>query len=232
MFWLGQSKDPRARQFHSAICSRAERRRLSPCTASGSLRMPFRGCFRGAVSAQSAGSARCRQSDGIVQVIYPSRADRLRRRRAIHRSTCLEAVHRCTNRQRRLFDDGALVSAVRACMGRRALWRRSWAARSRDFAHSSDPFRAPRPGTRSIDATAPDAAAWLADIVAQSTAASASEAILPLVIAEGSNPWPLLLSVARDDNRPGHVRRAAIDLAVAWSDRPSRTQRRRGQLGR
>lgn len=95
------------------------------------------------------------------------------------------------------------------------------------------PVPEPRPDTRSINPTAQDAAGWLADIIARSTYRSASEAMLPLVVAEGSNPCPLLLRVARDESRPRNVRRSAIGdrLVVAGSERASWTRRRRGFVG-
>jgi HEAT repeat protein len=64
--------------------------------------------------------------------------------------------------------------------------------------------------TRTITASADDASAWLGDIATRGTGRVASDAILPLVIADAPQPWPLLLRVARDDSRPREVRRSAL----------------------
>ena len=63
---------------------------------------------------------------------------------------------------------------------------------------------------RTITASADDASAWLGDIATRGTGRVASDAILPLVIADAPQPWPLLLRVARDDSRPREVRRSAL----------------------
>ena len=149
-------------------------------------------------------------SDGIVQVIYPSRATAcgdgeqvisgvLGSGPSVYTTgnATYSANERwprrpCVHGPARLLATvvGGEVTRLRAFVG---------------------PVPDARPDTRSIDATAEDATGWLANIVARSTSRSASDAILPLVIAEGSNPWPLLVRVARDENRPGNVRRAAIE---------------------
>jgi hypothetical protein len=61
-----------------------------------------------------------------------------------------------------------------------------------------------------ISATAADAATWLTDLVLHGSPRAASDAMLPLIVADVDEPWPLLLRVARDDNRPRAVRQAAI----------------------
>jgi hypothetical protein len=77
-----------------------------------------------------------------------------------------------------------------------------------------------RADVRSISASAPEAAAWLGTLVAQSSTHTASNAMLPLIAADGSDPWALLLKVARDDARSQDARRAALLwLGVAVTDR-------------
>jgi hypothetical protein len=72
------------------------------------------------------------------------------------------------------------------------------------------PVPAERAETRTITASAAEASTWLGDVVARGTSRVASEAILPLVVADSPDPWPVLLHVARDDNRPRDVRRSAL----------------------
>ncbi|HEY4218338.1 MAG TPA: HEAT repeat domain-containing protein [Gemmatimonadaceae bacterium] len=62
----------------------------------------------------------------------------------------------------------------------------------------------------SIQATAADVASWLTDLVVRGSTRAASDAMLPLIVADIAEPWPLLLRVARDDSRPRDVRQAAI----------------------
>jgi len=72
----------------------------------------------------------------------------------------------------------------------------------------------PRPadthGVTSIEASAADASAWLGEIVARSESRVASDAMLPLLIANAPEPWGLFLRVARDSSRSRAVRRAAL----------------------
>ena len=68
----------------------------------------------------------------------------------------------------------------------------------------------PSDSVRGITASAAAAAAWLGDLALRSTSKVASEAMLPLILADAPDPWPLLLRVARDDTRPLGVRRSAL----------------------
>jgi hypothetical protein len=68
----------------------------------------------------------------------------------------------------------------------------------------------PRSDDETITATAPDAAAWLSSLVTKDNSRVASSAILPLVLADAPDPWPLLLRVARDDSRSMNTRREAL----------------------
>ena len=76
-------------------------------------------------------------------------------------------------------------------------------------------FVGPRPsdarGVTTIDASAADASAWLADVVSRDDSRVASDAMLPLLLADAPEPWPLFLRVARDSSRSRGVRRAALD---------------------
>lgn len=68
----------------------------------------------------------------------------------------------------------------------------------------------PRSDMATIDATAADAAAWLSSLVTHENSRVASSAILPLVLADAPDPWPLLLRVARDGDQGQSVRREAL----------------------
>lgn len=65
-------------------------------------------------------------------------------------------------------------------------------------------------GTRTLNATAADAVAWLSGLVEHSEGRVPSEAIVSLLVADAPEPWPLLLRVARDDDRPRSTRRDAL----------------------
>lgn len=67
-----------------------------------------------------------------------------------------------------------------------------------------------RADVKTISASAGEAASWLGDIVSRGSSRVASDAMLPLVIADAPDPWPLLLRVARDENRPRDVRRSTL----------------------
>jgi hypothetical protein len=68
----------------------------------------------------------------------------------------------------------------------------------------------PTSNIKTIQATAAEASAWLSDIVARSGGKAAAEAMLPLVLVDTADPWPLFLRMARDENRPLTVRRSAM----------------------
>jgi HEAT repeat protein len=61
-----------------------------------------------------------------------------------------------------------------------------------------------------INASAADAAAWLTSLVTGENARVAASAVLPLVLVDGPDPWPVLLRVARDNTHGMGVRRDAL----------------------
>ena len=61
-----------------------------------------------------------------------------------------------------------------------------------------------------INASASDAAAWLSSLVTGDNTRLAASAVLPLVLVDAPDPWPLLLRVARDNTRGMSVRRDAL----------------------
>jgi hypothetical protein len=68
----------------------------------------------------------------------------------------------------------------------------------------------PRNDMRTINASVADARGWLEQLVASSDSRVGADAMLPLVLADTTDPWPLLLGVARDDRRSVAVRRSAL----------------------
>ena len=72
------------------------------------------------------------------------------------------------------------------------------------------PIPPPSPDVETVNAGASDAAAWLVSLVNGDNARVAASAILPLVLVDAPEPWPVLLRVARDNNRGMNVRRDAL----------------------
>ena len=72
----------------------------------------------------------------------------------------------------------------------------------------------PRPtesrGVTTIETSAAEAAAWLTDLVAHNESRVASDAMLPLLLANAPEPWPTFLQVARDSSRSRGIRHAAL----------------------
>ena len=58
--------------------------------------------------------------------------------------------------------------------------------------------------------SAREASAWLLDLAARGEGEPARAAVLPAVIADSVEPWPALLALARDADRPLETRRTAI----------------------
>jgi hypothetical protein len=71
------------------------------------------------------------------------------------------------------------------------------------------PVPATTSDTRTINVSASEAVSWLGNIASRSPGRVASEVMLPLVLADTVEPWPLLIRIGRDENRPRDVRRAA-----------------------
>jgi hypothetical protein len=69
----------------------------------------------------------------------------------------------------------------------------------------------PRTGeeTRTINASAVDAVVWLTELAQRGTAKVASNAIQAMTFADAPTPWPTVLRIARDTDRPRDVRRSA-----------------------
>ena len=163
-------------------------------------------CAFSALGAQSV-SRRVSASDGRVQVVFPSRS-----------SVCGDGATFIGN----VLGQSAYQTGTTTVSG-----RDSWS--NRPCIHGPGralvtviggevtriqtyvgPVPTARPDVRTLTVSGAEAAAWLADVVSRGTSRVANDAMLPLVIADAPDPWPLLLRVARDDNRPRDVRRGAI----------------------
>ena len=72
------------------------------------------------------------------------------------------------------------------------------------------PVPPPSADVETVNASASDAAAWLTALVTGDNARVAASAILPLVLVDAPDPWPVLLRVARDNSRGMNVRRDAL----------------------
>ena len=72
------------------------------------------------------------------------------------------------------------------------------------------PVPPPSPDVETVNAGASDAAAWLVSLVTGDNARVAASAILPLMLVDAPDPWPVLLRVARDNSRGMNVRRDAL----------------------
>jgi hypothetical protein len=155
-------------------------------------------------------------SDGLVQVVYPSRP-----------STCGDGdafignvLGRSTYYSGNSHYSGSGPWSNRACVHGPALAVATVVngevTRLRAYV---GPVPTAPANTRTVTVSSRDAAAWLGEIIARASTRVATDAMLPLVAADSVNPWPLLLHTARDENRPRDVRRAAtMWLATGVTD--------------
>jgi hypothetical protein len=153
-------------------------------------------------------SQRIARADGTVQVIYPSRSSVCGDGRGMighlfGRSTYYSGDNVFSGRgtwSNRFCEPGPARAVVTVVAGE--------VTRIRAYV-------GPRPDdTRAmttIDASAADASSWLSDVVARNDSRVASDAMLPLLLADAPEPWSLFLRVARDSSRPRAVRHAALD---------------------
>ena len=156
--------------------------------------------------AQSLGQ-RVAASDGIVQIIYPSRP-----------SACGDGQSFIAN----VFGTDRFYSGDITSTG-----RNPWQGRQCDHGPARvsatvvsgevtriRAYVGPVPNAasdvRTLTVSANEAAAWMSDLITRASSRVASEAILAILLADGPEPWPLLLKVARDDTRPRDVRRNAM----------------------
>lgn len=151
-------------------------------------------------------SQRVRAANGTVEVIFPSRA-----------TACGDGATFIGNvlGTRSHYTDGAThadpddwwPACVRGPVRVVATIIDGDVTRIRSFV---GPVPATDTARQTVTVTAADAASWLADLVTRGSARAASDAMLPLIVADVAEPWPLLLRVARDESRPRAVRQSAI----------------------
>lgn len=169
----------------------------------------------GGASSQSL-AARVTSVDGQVTVVYPSRA-----------TACGDGESFIGN----LFGRSTYYSGNSSYSGRGSWTNRPCVhgparvavtvaggeiARMRAYVGPT----AATPTGRMLEATPAEASSWLAEVISRGSARTASDAMLPLALVDNDNIWPFLLRVARDDNRPNGVRRAALTwLAMGVSDK-------------
>ena len=149
-------------------------------------------------------SSRVVASDGIVQVIYPSRP-----------SVCGDGQSFIGN----LFGNNQFTSGDGTRWGRDGWSTRQCVrgpARVVATVVSGEVTRvrayvgrvpASVSDVRTISVPAAEASAWLGDVIARGSARAASDMLLPFILADGPEPWALLLKVARDENRPRDLKR-------------------------
>jgi len=159
-----------------------------------------------AMRAQSLGK-RVTASDGLVQVVFPSRP-----------TVCGDGrsfIANVLGRSNYYSGNGSYSSrdgwSDRPCVNGPA--RVVATVIGHDVTRLSTyvgPVPAAQADMRTVTTAAAEASTWLGDLVARAGGRVASDAMLPLVLADAAAPWPLLLRVARDDNRPRDVRRSAL----------------------
>lgn len=169
-------------------------------------------CFAGVVAFNAPLAAqdlakRVATSDGVVNVIYPSR-----------RSACGDG---------RSFM-GNILSEDRMYSGD-VVWSGSDDTRRRVCVHGParvaatvldgevtrlrvfvGPVPTPPSDARTITASPAEAVAWLSGLASRGSSRVSSDAIVPIVVADAPDPWPFLLRLARDDDRPRNVRQSAL----------------------
>lgn len=166
-------------------------------------------------AAQSLG-ARVTSSDGVVQIVYPSRP-----------SACGDGVSFIGN----VFGRSTWYSDNASFGGRHGWYEQSCIhgparvaatvvngeiTRLRVFV---GPVPASTTNQRILTVSAPEAGGWLADLAAGSSVRVATDAMLPLALADGVDPWTSLISIARNADRPLGVRRAALTwLAIGVNE--------------
>jgi hypothetical protein len=159
-----------------------------------------------ALGAQSLGD-RVTATDGVVQVVFPSRPATCGDGRSVI-ANVLGRSNSYRGDEQHWGGDGwsdrpcvhGPARVVASVDGRQVTRLRTFVG----------PVPSASADTKTIMATAGDAAAWLGVLAEHATGRVASDAMLPLVIADASEPWPILLRVARDENRPRDVRRTAL----------------------
>jgi len=167
------------------------------------------------VSAQSLAS-RVTASDGTVQVIYPSRP-----------SACGDGQNYIADvfGHSTYYNGGSGISSTnwrsdRPCVhGPARITATVIHGEVTRLRANVGPPPASAREDRSMTVSTADASAWLGDLINHGSARIASDAMLPLVLVDGPEPWSMLLQIARNDARPLATRRASLTwLAMGVTD--------------
>src|SRR5262249_16371953 len=169
-------------------------------------------CFVGVVAFSAPLAAqdlakRVTSSDGLVNVIYPSRPSVCGDRRSFmgnvlgtDRMYSGDVVWRGHDSERwRVCVHGPARVAATVLDGE--------VTRLRVFV---GPGPTPAPDARTISASPVEAVAWLSGLASRGSSRVGSDAVMPIVLADAPDPWPFLLRLARDDDRPRNVRQSAL----------------------
>ncbi|MEP6492930.1 MAG: HEAT repeat domain-containing protein [bacterium] len=156
--------------------------------------------------AQTVGQ-RVTASDGVVQVIYPSRP-----------GACGDGssyIGNVLGRDRMRTGDAVMSGQVgwtnRPCVRGPARVVATVLDGEITRLHA---YVGPAPtsdaATRTLTIGAAEASVWLGELVMRGSQRTATQAMLPLLLADASEPWPLLIKVARETNRAREVRQSAL----------------------
>ncbi len=183
------------------------------------MRAWWLGAVVAAVATRGAGAQSLAQrvvaSDGVVQVVYPSRANACGDGESFignvsGRSTWYSGGSSTSGRSG-WYDRPCIHGPARVV----ATVESGEITRFRVYV---GPIRSST-GERTITASAMEASAWLAGLIADAPVRLATDAMFPLVLADAPDPWTPLLRAARNTDRPLGVRRAALTwLAVGVTD--------------
>ncbi|MGH7618972.1 MAG: HEAT repeat domain-containing protein [Gemmatimonadaceae bacterium] len=146
-------------------------------------------------------------SDGIVNVIYPSRSSACGDGRSFIQNVLGDIRYDSGDATWASRNGANVVNCVHGPARVAATVIDGEVTRLRLYV---GPVRDLPADARSITVTAAEAADWLGGLVSRGQSRVASSAILPLVTADAPDPWPLLLRVARDDGRPRDVRKSSL----------------------
>jgi hypothetical protein len=138
-------------------------------------------------------------SDGIVNVIYPSRHAACGDGRG-----SIQNVFG-TNRSYSYDGDGRMHACVHGPARVAATVIDGEVTRLRLYVGPVETT-----DVRTLTVSAAEAVGWLTGVASRGSSRVASDAIVPLVVADAPDPWPFLLTLARDDNRARGVRQTAL----------------------
>jgi len=166
------------------------------------------GCvaLAGGARAQSVAD-RTTATDGTVQVIFPSRPNVCGDGRTYIRNAFGNDSYVGSDMPPNQRDGWRTLPCTRGPVRAVATVIDHQVTRIRSYV---GPVPSPRPDVRTIEVGAAEAAAWLGELASRGSQRPASDAMLPLIVADAPPPWHLLLQVARDTDRPRAVRGSAL----------------------